>query len=66
MSTMRLPPKWVCMTTRPALARRHFADDGRIAAERMRRHGAKRCLRIGGRHDNDDLALIGEIERIKP
>ena len=42
-----------------------MADDCAVLAERMRRDGGARRLRDGGRHDGDDLAFVGEIERIE-
>ena len=66
MSTMRRPPKTVRIVTRPGSPRPNAADDRSAAPKRMRAHGGERGLRLVGRRDGDDLALVGEIERVEP
>ena len=63
---MRLPPNTVRMVTRPGSPGHDAADDAGSAAERMRPHRSQRIPRLLGRNNGDDLALVGEIERIEP
>ena len=66
MSTMRRPPNTVRMVTRPGSPSTDPSDDRGACAQRMRAHRRQRRLGLLGRHDRDDLALVGEIERIEP
>src|SRR5271166_6489313 len=45
---------------------RDLADDGCIAAGGLGPHRRQHPVRIGGRHDRDELSLVGEVERVEP
>ena len=67
MSTMRRPPKSVRMVD-AARVRRRRRCRSRAAprAQRMRPHRGERGFGLLGRHEGDDLAFVGEVERIEP
>ena len=44
----------------------HLADDRGVASERMRAHRREQALGVGGATDRDELALVGDVERIEP
>src|SRR5271156_6902443 len=50
-------------STREAVA--NAPDDGGVGAKRMRAHGRQRRLGFIGRRDDQDLAFVGEIERVE-
>ena len=47
------------------MVRHNVADDCRIAAKRVAAHRREHLIRILGRHDGNELAFIGNIERVK-
>src|SRR5512132_2361838 len=41
-----------------------LADDRRLPAERMRAHGRQQPFRVLRRAEGDELALVGDVQRI--
>ena len=65
MSTIRRPPNTVRIVTRPGSPECDPSDDCRALPERMGAQRRERGVRLVRRHDHDDLALVGEIERVE-
>ena len=66
ISTMRVPPMRALREDLARAVRDHFADDDRIAAAAVRPHRREHRRGIVGSDEGDELALVGQVERIEP
>ena len=64
MSTIRLPPNEVRSATMPCGSGDDLANHRRIGALRVRSHRGDRSVGFVGRNDRDELALVGDVQRI--
>ena len=62
---MRLPPNAVCICTKAMIVGHDLADHRRLPPERMGAHDGQQAIGVGRRADGDELALVGDIERIE-